>query len=87
MKPQSVLDPGIPERRVTLYGPRPHISTDMVGERGPGYPRRQYRTAAGQSIPRLPIHVIPRYKGDVENPRGGVRGFIPDKKLYTLVPD
>ena len=28
------------------------------------------------------IHVIPRYKGDVPNPRGGVRGVIPFKASY-----
>jgi hypothetical protein len=27
--------------------------------------------------------VIPRYKGDVTNPEGGVRGVIPDKQKYT----
>ena len=38
--------------------------------------------AAGQTIPHAHIHVIPRYKGDMNNPRGGVRGVIPDKQSY-----
>lgn len=38
--------------------------------------------AAGQTIWHSHIHVIPRYKDDVTNPRGGVRGVIPNKKEY-----
>jgi diadenosine tetraphosphate (Ap4A) HIT family hydrolase len=37
---------------------------------------------AGQTIPHCHIHIIPRYNGDVENPRGGIRGVIPSKKEY-----
>lgn len=37
---------------------------------------------AGQTIFHLHVHLIPRYKGDVEDPTGGVRGVIPDKRRY-----
>lgn len=37
---------------------------------------------AGQTVDHVHIHIIPRYKGDVDNPRGGVRGVIPSKKEY-----
>ena len=36
----------------------------------------------GQTVPHVHIHLIPRYKDDVEDPRGGVRGVIPAKKEY-----
>ena len=38
---------------------------------------------AGQSIMHCHIHLIPRRKGDVEDPRGGVRGVIPNKQKYN----
>ncbi len=38
--------------------------------------------SAGQSVPHVHIHMIPRFKGDMDNPRGGVRGVIPDKQKY-----
>ena len=38
--------------------------------------------SAGQTVDHCHIHLIPRYDNDVENPRGGVRGVIPDKMDY-----
>jgi diadenosine tetraphosphate (Ap4A) HIT family hydrolase len=37
---------------------------------------------AGQTIPHCHIHLIPRYSGDVQNPRGGIRTVIPGKADY-----
>jgi fluoride exporter len=38
--------------------------------------------AAGQTVMHLHLHLIPRYRGDVEQPRGGVRGVIPTRQNY-----
>ena len=38
--------------------------------------------AAGQTVMHLHIHLIPRYKGDRPDPRGGVRWVIPDRARY-----
>ena len=38
--------------------------------------------AAGQSVPHVHLHLIPRFTGDTPNPRGGVRGVIPSKQNY-----
>lgn len=40
--------------------------------------------AAGQTVPHLHVHVIPRYLGDMDDPRGGVRHVIPSKGNYLV---
>ena len=37
---------------------------------------------AGQTIFHCHVHLIPRRQGDLDNPRGGVRGVIPSKRIY-----
>lgn len=38
--------------------------------------------AAGQTVPHLHVHLIPRFEGDSPDPRGGVRWVIPGKAKY-----
>jgi len=40
-------------------------------------------SAAGQTVFHLHVHLIPRYRGDVTDPRGGVRYVIPSKANYS----
>ncbi|PHS16412.1 MAG: HIT family protein [Kangiella sp.] len=37
---------------------------------------------AGQTVMHCHVHLIPRRKGDMDEPRGGVRGVIPEKQAY-----
>ena len=39
-------------------------------------------SAAGQTVPHVHVHVIPRFRGDVPDPRGGVRWVIPARAAY-----
>jgi diadenosine tetraphosphate (Ap4A) HIT family hydrolase len=43
--------------------------------------------AAGQNRMHVHVHLIPRYAGDVPDPRGGVRWVLPDKAAYWLSTD
>jgi diadenosine tetraphosphate (Ap4A) HIT family hydrolase/5-methylcytosine-specific restriction endonuclease McrA len=38
--------------------------------------------SAGQTVFHVHVHLIPRRKGDIDDPRGGVRGVIPEKRIY-----
>lgn len=38
--------------------------------------------AAGQTVPHVHLHLIPRYRGDTPDPRGGVRWVLPAKARY-----
>jgi diadenosine tetraphosphate (Ap4A) HIT family hydrolase len=38
--------------------------------------------AAGQTVPHLHLHLIPRYEGDVSDAKGGVRWVLPEKADY-----
>lgn len=42
--------------------------------------------AAGQTVPHLHMHLIPRFAADVPDPRGGVRWVIPEKADYWSKP-
>ncbi|NBW53900.1 MAG: HIT family protein [Betaproteobacteria bacterium] len=38
--------------------------------------------AAGQTVTHTNMHLIPRFKGDVPEPRGGIRWIFPDKAVF-----
>jgi HIT domain len=43
--------------------------------------------AAGQTVFHLHVHLIPRYSGDVADPRGGIRHVIPSRGNYLLAAE
>jgi diadenosine tetraphosphate (Ap4A) HIT family hydrolase len=65
----------------------PSCETGGVAERPGGLPHAYNigindGPAAGQTVPHLHIHLIPRYRGDSKDPRGGVRWIMPEKADY-----
>lgn len=40
-------------------------------------------TDAGQTVPHAHVHLIPRRRGDTPDPRGGIRGVIPEQMSYV----
>lgn len=59
----------LPRRHfATLFGATPWEQSALLAALG---------RAGGQSVPHPHIHLIPRYLGDKEDPRGGVRWVLP----------
>jgi diadenosine tetraphosphate (Ap4A) HIT family hydrolase len=64
------LLPAVKERLDARHSPAGYNVGVNVGE------------AAGQTVGHAHVHVIPRFAGDVEDPRGGVRWVVPERAKY-----
>lgn len=76
-------DLSIPERKA-LYAGVERGRSLLRGQFDPDAFNVGYNdgAAAGQTVPHFHIHIIPRRKGDLSDPRGGVRHVIPSKGNY-----
>ena len=72
------------EERVALFALLDDARERLIAERKPDVFNIGINdgAAAGQTIFHLHIHLIPRYNGDCEDPRGGVRKLFPDRACY-----
>jgi diadenosine tetraphosphate (Ap4A) HIT family hydrolase len=73
-----------PDERAAIWKLVEEVRGQIVSERGPdGFNVGiNVGAAAGQTVLHAHVHVVPRFAGDVADPRGGVRGVIPGKALY-----
>ena len=74
-----------PEERIALFVLLDQAKDDLeaAGDKPDGYNIGiNDGPAAGQTVPHLHIHLIPRRRGDRSDPRGGVRWVIPEKAAY-----
>ena len=73
-----------PEEQADLWALVDRVRRELVGEHGPDGFNVGVNdgAAAGQTVSHAHVHVIPRYDGDVADPRGGVRWVLPDRARY-----
>lgn len=86
----------VPKRHAITYfdcSLEEKVAIDDLIQRGKAYLDERYQPdgfnlgancglAAGQTVFHCHVHLIPRFTGDCENPTGGVRGVIPERRLY-----
>lgn len=77
-----------PDERIALFALVDDVKRSLDAELQPdGYNIGiNAGEAAGQTVMHLHVHVIPRYRGDVEDPRGGVRHVISGRGNYLAAP-
>jgi diadenosine tetraphosphate (Ap4A) HIT family hydrolase len=73
-----------PEEQAALWELAGEVRADLVASHDPDGFNIGVNDgeAAGQTVGHAHIHVIPRYGGDVEDPRGGIRWVVPEKAVY-----
>lgn len=83
-----------PDERTALLALVDRVREQLDGELNPDGYNVGFNAgeAAGQTVMHVHLHVIPRFRGDVEDPRGGVRYVVPDKANYLrsraeILPD
>ena len=74
------------EEQAAIWALLPAVRRHIEAKRAPdGYNLGiNVGEAAGQTIAHAHVHVIPRHRGDVRDPRGGVRWIIPAKARYWM---
>ncbi len=77
-----------PEEQRDILALAAGVAARLARERGPdGYNLGvNVGAAAGQTVAHAHLHVIPRYRGDVGDPRGGIRWIIPERARYWERP-